>query len=418
MTFPKQDLNLGLEPSILTVLPPGGNVKYLMDHNVIPHKESDVDLYLCSVYVTGMEDFIKFAKAHPKSKIVVGGYEPTMNPQDFVEHAGKIITGPCDSFWETMQQDRQIVKGITLNNKIPRYDLYDIRLNQQIIPDKRPDDIVTSINTSSGCPNKCDFCCSPIMSNRILSKPLELVKEEIEYLKQYKPKYIFIRDENFPLQKDWKQKLQEIKKLDAKIYLFASANLLSEDAIKFMKDNNVYMTCLGLEDITVEYRKNRQLDEVCEKLGKQGIYKYLSFIVDPLKVHTNENSDNFYTKLRERLNALRPEMVCGNFLMPFKGTKLWESYKHLIEPGDFRQYDSKSAFLERDPERRLIDEFNMFKAQWDYYNSDVYKNLRNFMTNDTLHLRFIELKDMFKKKISEALIKNPQSENLRKLEID
>ena len=122
MTFPKQDLNLGLEPSVLTVVPNGKNVKYIMDYNNIGVKDKDVDLYLCSVYVTGMKDFIKFAKQHPKSKIIVGGYEPTMNPKDFIEHANKIITGPCDSFWETMEQNGQIVRGITLNKRIPRYD--------------------------------------------------------------------------------------------------------------------------------------------------------------------------------------------------------------------------------------------------------------------------------------------------------
>ncbi len=418
LTFPKQDLNLGLEPSVLTVVPDGKNVKYIMDYNNIGFKDEDVDLYLCSVYITGMKDFIKFAQQHPKSKIIVGGYEPTMNPGDFVDHAGKIITGPCDSFWETMEQQGQIVKGITLNKRIPRYDLYDIRLNQQIIPDKKPDDIVTSINTSSGCPNKCDFCCSPLMSNYIISKPLELVKKEVEYLKQYNPKFIFIRDENFPLQKDWKQKLEEISKLDAKTYLFASANLLNEDTIKLMKDNNVYMTCLGLEDITVEYGKNRKLDEVCEILWKHGIYKYLSFIVNPLKVNTSEKSAAFYEKLIGRFKNLKPEMVCGNFLMPFKGTKLWALYEHLVSKDDFQLYNSKSAFLEKNLERRLIDEFEMFKYQWDYYNSDIYNNIRNFKINDTLYLRFLELKEMFSKKVAEAIKNNPQSEDLKKLKID
>ena len=61
MTFPKQDLNLGLEPSVLTVVPDGKNVRYIMDYNDIGFKDKDVDLYLCSVYVTGMKDFIKFA---------------------------------------------------------------------------------------------------------------------------------------------------------------------------------------------------------------------------------------------------------------------------------------------------------------------------------------------------------------------
>lgn len=418
MTFPKQDLNLGLEPSVLTVVPNGKNVKYIMDYNNIGVKDKDVDLYLCSVYVTGMKDFINFAKQHPKSKIIVGGYEPTMNPKDFIEHANKIITGPCDSFWETMEQNGQIVRGITLNKRIPRYDLYDIKLNQQIIPDKNPDDVVTSINTSSGCPNNCDFCCSPLMSSHIVSKPLELVKREVEYLKQYKPKFIFIRDENFPLQKDWKQKLEAISKLDAKTYLFASSNLMTEDTIKIMKDNNVYMTCLGLEDITKEYGKNKKLDEVCEKHWKHGIFKYLSFIVDPLKVNTNEKSAEFYEKLIGRFNDLKPEMVCGNFLMPFKGTKLWDKYKPLVSKDDFSLYNSKSAFLEKDLERRLIDEFEMFKHQWKYYNSETYKGIREFKTNDTLYLRFLELKDMFARKIADAIEKNPQSEALKNLTLD
>ncbi|MCM1339078.1 MAG: radical SAM protein [Muribaculaceae bacterium] len=417
MTFPKQDTNLGLEPSILTVLPDGDNVEYLLDHKVDKYPEKEVDKYLCSVYITGMEEFIEWAKKHPKEKIIAGGYEPTINPQDFLPYADRVITGPCDSFNDTMAQSGRIVKGITKNQRIPRYDLYDLKLNQQIIPDKMPNDIVTSINTSEGCPNNCDFCCSPLMVNRIMSKPTELVEEEISYLKQYEPKWIFIRDENFPLQRDWKQKLAAISKLDAKIYLFASANLLNDDTLKFMKDNNVYMTCLGLEDITTEYAKNRKLDEVCENLYKYGIYKYLSFIVDPTKVNTDEKSDAYYTKLMQRFADLCPEMVCGNFLMPFRGTKLWDKYKHLVSFDDYKEYNSKSAFLEKDPERKLVDEFNMFKYQWQYYMSELYKSIREFQTGDTLHLRFLELKEMFVNKIQAALAQNPDSEALNNLKL-
>ena len=111
------------------------------------------------------------------------------------------------------------IKGITTNKKIPRYDLYDIKNNQQIIPDKRFDDICTSINTSQGCPFKCDFCCSPLMCDKLMSKPLDLIKEEVAYLKQFNPKFVFIRDENFPLQKDWRERLQAINEMGLR-YIF------------------------------------------------------------------------------------------------------------------------------------------------------------------------------------------------------
>ena len=399
MTFPKQNTNLGLEPSVLTVVPDGDNVEYILDYHIDKYPDSDVQYYLCSVYITGMADFIEWSKTHSKEKIIVGGYEPTINPEDFLLYANRIITGPCDDFYETIKQPGRIIKGITNNKRIPRYDLYDVHLNQQIIPDKKSNDIVTSINTSQGCPFRCDFCCSPLMCDHIMTKPLSLVAGEVNYLKQLHPKFLFIRDENFPLQKDWKEKLKIIKETGAKIYLFASANLLTEENVRFMKEQNVYMICLGLEDITVEYGKNKKLNKVCELLHKYDIYVYLSFIVNPVKVHTKEASDEFYRKLLERFYQLKPEMVCGNFLMPFRGTKLWDEYKSLITFDDFKYYDSKSAFLEKDLKRRNEEEFDMFYYQWLYYTSDFYQNnIRKFDVYDTLHLRFLELKKEFEER--------------------
>lgn len=399
MTFPQQNLSLGLEPSILTVVPNDTDkckVEYTLDQYNINHPEEDIWYYMCSVYITGMQDFIAWAKKHDKNKIVVGGYEPTINPDEFLPYAKRVIVGPCDDFHATMAQPGDIVKGITRNWRIPRYDLYDVKLNQQIIPDKQKDDIVTSINTSQGCPFKCDFCCSPLMCDHIMSKPLELVQQEIDYLKTTRAKWIFIRDENFPLQKDWKEKLAVINQLGAKIYLFASSNLCTEDNVKYMKEHGVYMVCLGLEDITVEYGKNKALDRTCELFHKYGIYVYLSFIVNPTKINTEQKSKAFYEKLLNRFYELKPEMVCGNFLMPFRGTKLWDEYKHLVTPDDYKFYDSKSAFLEKDPVRRAKDEFDMFYYQWLYYTSEFYnQNIRQFAVNDTLYLRFLELKEQF-----------------------
>lgn len=395
MTFPKQDTNLGLEPSLLTVFPEGENVIYSMinDHS---YNDEDVMYYLCSVYITGMDEFIEWSKHHNKDKIIAGGYEPTINPQDFTEYAGRVITGPCDDFYETIAQKGQVVKGITNYKKIPRYDLYDVRNNQQVIPDKRKEDICTSINTSQGCPFQCDFCCSPLMCDHIMSKPLELVQKEIDYLKHHNAKFIFIRDENFPLQRDWKEKLAIINQLGAKIYLFASSNLCTEENVRFMKENGVYMVCLGLEDITVNYRKNAELQRTCDLLHKYGIYVYLSFIVDPLKVNTKEKNSRFYERLRNRIEELKAEMVCGNFLMPFRGTKLWEKYKDLVTEEDFKLYNSKSAFLEKDLNIRKEIEYQMLKFQLDYYHSEFYqKNCREFDNNDTLGLRFKELEEQF-----------------------
>jgi len=396
-TFPRQDINLGLEPSILSVLPKGNNVEYCLDNR--DFNDADVKYYLCSVYITGYEEFVNWALKHNKEKIIVGGYQPTTFPEEFTRYASKIVVGPCDDFYVTIKQEGQIVNGILSFKEIPRYDLYDVKLNQQIIPDKRRDDICTSIWTSEGCPFKCDFCCTPMMSPKVVSKPLKMVENEVDYLKTIKPKWLFIRDENFPLQPDWKKRLELINKTGAKIYLFASANLLNDDIVKYMASQNVYMVCLGLEDVLKSYDKNKNLDAAVGLLKKYGIYTYLSFIVDPLMIIGQDKGKAFYRKLMTRFYDLAPEMVCGNFLMPFRGTKIWDQYYAFVSRDDYKYYDSKTAFLIKNPIVREKMQFFMFWYQWQYYTSDFYnKKVRKFAVNDMLHQRFLELYNEFRPK--------------------
>ena len=238
------------------------------------------------------------------------------------------------------------------------------------------------------------------MSDKIVSKPLSLIEKEAKEIQErYHPDFLFIRDENFPLQSDWKQRLETISSIipQAKIYLFASSNLLNEENIIFMKKNNVYLICLGLEDVTVSYGKNMLLDLTCSLLKKHGIYIYLSFIVNPLKIVGKENGINFFEKLMDRLYQLGPEMICGNFLMPFRGTKIWDEYYQYVSPEDYKYYDSKSAFLVRNPILRKKMEYFMFRYQWIYFNSEFYNKIRNFNCGDTLNKRFIELYSKFDK---------------------
>jgi len=305
MTFPRSDLNLGLEPSVLTVLPPGENVEYNMSNR--DFNDDDVLWYVCSVYISGLDEFISWALRHNREKIVVGGYHPTSFPEDFERYAFKIVQGPCDDFFSTIEQPGQIVQGITSYQSLPRRDLYEIDCNQQIIPDKKSSDTVVSINTSIGCNMRppCDFCCTPMMCPQILSKPLEIVEREAQSLIIYNPKFIFIRDENFTMQKDWRERLAAIHSAlpEAKIYLFASANTLNREKARFMAEHGVYMICLGLEDPTIEYRKNNKLDQVVDWLKEFGVMVYLSFIVDPLQIISREAGTEFYQVLMQRFNA-------------------------------------------------------------------------------------------------------------------
>lgn len=394
-SFPDNDPDYGLEPSLCEVLAETQNdgtpvaMPRRREEAEAPatREEQQADLYFCTVYMTGVEDFCRWATKRPPEKIVVGGYQPTLQPDLFIPFSHKIVLGPCNDIWKTIDQPGQVVRGVWSPDRVSNLHLWPAKWNQQTIPEKPPQDVVSSLCTSFGCHHSCAFCCSPFMSSMVRSKTLETVAQEVEQQKERRPKWLFIRDENFLTQPDWNERLRLIGELGARLYLFASADTITLDIAKTLAKNGVYMVCLGLEDITQNYAKNKRLDEAVAALHACGVYVYLSYIVNPL-VWTKQ----LYRKLYERIWSLLPEMISANFLLPFPRTAMWKKYGHLVPFEDYRLFDSKHAVLV-DKSERERHEFELFWYQWKYYTSKRYNaKVRKFDCGDTLWHKFDKLR--------------------------
>ena len=82
-------------------------------------------------------------------------------------------------------------------------------------------------------------------------------------------------------------------------------------------------------------------------------------------------------------------MVVGNFLLPLRGAKLGDKYKHLITEDDLENYDNTKAFMVKDPVRRAKLEQSMFDVQYNCYTSSFYReNVRLFECGDLLHKKY------------------------------
>ena len=82
------DLGQRLEPSVLSLVSkrPGDTSVFVADNQ----PKEDIDLYLCSVYTRGWEEFVHFAKQVGRDKIIAGGYHPTARPLDTLIYAKKL----------------------------------------------------------------------------------------------------------------------------------------------------------------------------------------------------------------------------------------------------------------------------------------------------------------------------------------
>ncbi len=385
-------LSQRLEPSVLYVAPLSGESVFIPDNR----PRDDVDFYLCSVYTRGWKEFTDFSRDVGRSRIIAGGYHPTALPHDTLHFANKVVTGYCKNIDRIVDGEEGIHQGEFGFTPLRR-DLLDMSKMRQVYPDIKSDDICGSMVSSVGCPFDCEFCSTPNMSGRKMRvSTLDYVNEEIADLESKGVTTVFIRDESFATNPSLKDIALQFKDHFRMVYSFGTGAVMAKrpDMIEHLVDCGWHSLNLGLEDIGVTYRKNRNLKEATEHCRKYGMRYVLSFIVNDDGKTQDEARQN-YQALYEAFVDLKPAQVCANFVMPFPGTALWNSYKDKITERDFEKFDSKTpvftsgAFAEWH-KRMLV------AVQVKYYHSDTYhKEVRRFDVEDTLHLRMKELQREF-----------------------
>lgn len=387
MSFGGSSGEVYCEPSVLNVVSRDHDVKWLDQSGTLSYQFAD--MYLCSVYTAGYFKFIEWKNtfAIPKDRIAVGGYHPSSAPEDFVGYADYIVKGACDDIVATLSKGKGIINGIFTGTNVPNRSCYSVSRNIQALPDYYEEELLTSVATSFGCPFRCDFCATPTISPKLASRTLDSIEAETHDMPQ--SSVMFIRDENFLKNKDWKERLDILKRKTDKLYLFSSSDMLTKETVRELKNRKVWMVSLGLEDVTKEYTKNRNLDSAVRNLKNAGVYTDISFIINP--AFRQGFVDGILDKLMERLKCYMPERICGNFLIPYPGTKVWNEYKFMLKYEDYPYMTGKYALLEPDYLIRNDLEEKLIQFQLDYFMSKEYNQVRNFECNDTLHNIFKSL---------------------------
>lgn len=388
------DLGQRLEPSVLALAS-----KRLDDRNefIADNEPREwVDLYLCSVYTRGWEEFRQFSIKVGRSKIIAGGYHPTARPMETLEYARKVVTGLCGNIEEIIEMPRGgVIPGKAAHRLMDR-SLVDMKGMQQVYPDVMPGMGVGSSVSSVGCPYDCDFCATPQMSGRKMSAyDMELIDRDIADLKSHGTRAVFIRDESFATHPNFDQAVSAYGAAGFDVlYSFGTAAALNERKMRHLADCGWHSLCLGLEDVGASYRKNKTLSEVSGMCERFGVGLTLSFIVNDQRCSDVSSAIANYQALSRAFFELRPIMVCANFFMPLPGTKLGDAMRDISTPAMWSKFDSKTPLFSG-PEMADFHRRMAVAVQLHWYRSKEYAKLRDFEIGDTLHLRMCELEKAF-----------------------
>ena len=271
--------------------------------------------------------------------VVMGGLHVTSLPEEAREHCASAIVGEGEPLWAQVLADfdrgdlqpfyRSSTPGLfDLNTApMPRFDLLDPEKYNRI-----------TVQTSRGCPHKCEFCASSILlTPRYKLKPVEKVIAEIHAIKRIwaKPFIEFADDNSFVHREHYKALLRELAKENLRWFTEADVRVAEDDELLgLMRDAGCQQVLIGLESPRraslegVETNSNwkvRQHDKYAAAIGRiqsRGITVNGCFILG-LDGDTSEVFDDVFNFVCE--SGLYE--VQTTFLTAFPGTPLYRRLK-------------------------------------------------------------------------------------------
>ena len=366
----------------------------LLDENFERFTFRDADLVGITALTSSVTRAYELAEIYRKKGIptVLGGIHASMVPKEAQAYVDALVVGEAESIWRQVIADAEkgTLKKVYNGQLLPFEDAVWPR-RELFHPDYRFD----SIQTTRGCPMKCEFCSVHTFNgSKYRVRPVDEVLAELEIIEQEK---IYFVDDN--LIGYGKKSLGRAKELfrgmidrGIKKQWFCSASMNfadDEELLELAARAGCVMVLLGIESERIDQLEetNKKLnlkigidhyDEVFKKIHKYGISVLGAFIY-------GLESDTPQTMARrtEYINNADIDAVQATILTPLPGTRL---YDRMLEEGNIRykNYPKDWQFYD------FVDiVFKHSKMDGDTFRKEVSENWDRLYNDKELKRKFL-----------------------------
>jgi radical SAM superfamily enzyme YgiQ (UPF0313 family) len=335
--------------SLLTLAgmtPPKFTVEYreIADLKNAPALPDDYDLVAITSLSAQIGEAYKVADAYRSKNVpvVMGGLHVSSVPDEAREHCTSVVIGEGEPLWPEVLRELEAGCLKPFYRRVPggNFDLREAPMPRFDLLDPEKYNRIT-VQTSRGCPHKCEFCASSILlTPHYKLKPVEKVIAEIRAIKRIWPRPFieFADDNSFVNRAHYKELLRELAKENLRWFTEADLNVAKDDELLgLMRDSGCQQILIGLESPRaasldgVELNANWKLSQqdryraAIAKIQSYGITVNGCFILG-LDGDTPDVFDEVFRFVKE--SGLYEVQI--TFLTPFPGTPL---YRRLQQEG-------------------------------------------------------------------------------------
>lgn len=186
-----------------------------------------------------------------RPRIVMGGLHVTCLPEEALQHCDAVIVGEGELCWPDILKDAEQNNLQRIYQSKPReFDLADAPMPAFHLLDMDKYNRIT-VQTSRGCPWKCEFCASSILlTPKYKQKPIDKVLAEIDRVRELWPRPFieFADDNSFVDKRYWKRLLPQLAERKIKWFTETDISVGDDDELlTLMRDAGCAEVLIGLE---------------------------------------------------------------------------------------------------------------------------------------------------------------------------
>jgi radical SAM superfamily enzyme YgiQ (UPF0313 family) len=329
--------------TLAALTPPDVEVEYreIRDLAAEPEPPRDYDLVAISSYTAQIKDAYRLAESYRAlgTSVVMGGLHVSVLPEEARAHGATAVVGEGEITWPRVVEDFRRGRLQAeyrpppgrwydlAEAPMPRFDLLEVERYNRL-----------TVQTSRGCPHRCDFCASSILlTPKYRVKPVDKVIAEIRRIKEIWPNPFieFADDNSFSLRAHYKALLRALRHEGVKWFTETDVSIAEDpELLDLMRESGCRQVLIGLESPVaagldgIELRRNWKLgrlpgyEAAVREIQSRGITVNGCFVLG-LDGHTERVFDAVFDFV-ERTGLYEVQITV---MTPFPGTPLYERLK-------------------------------------------------------------------------------------------
>ncbi|MFH0753143.1 MAG: radical SAM protein [Candidatus Omnitrophota bacterium] len=262
--------------------------------------------------------------------VVLGGYHPTLAPQEAAAHADSVVIGEAEGVWPMLLEDAQrgVLKKFYKSDQRPS--LSGIKPRRDIFKDKKylP---VSLVEFGRGCKYGCEFCAIYAFYKSYDHRPAQEVADEVAGFNRHH--IVFFIDDNIVSDHAAAKELFR-KLIPLKIRWVGQASIDfagDDELLGLMKESGCLGIVIGFESLEKEnlgaMKKEwntsaGSYEQALDKIRAKGIMIWAAFLFG-----YDHDSPQTFQKTLDFTIRRKFAFLATNHLMPYPGTALYERLK-------------------------------------------------------------------------------------------